>query len=73
MFVQYLLQLNIKFVQYYVCVNVSYFVCVLTKIKKIKSTVQLPELVRHFPVLPSVDLRSANSESYVKPRVRTIL
>jgi len=35
MFVQYLLELNIKFVQYYVCVNVSCFVCVLTKIKKI--------------------------------------
>ena len=34
MFVQYLLELNIKFVQYYVCVNVSCFVCVLTKIKK---------------------------------------
>jgi len=32
MFVQYLLELNIKFVQYYVCVNVC-FVCVLTKIK----------------------------------------
>jgi len=33
MFVQYLLELNIKFVQYYVCVNVN--VCVLTKIKKL--------------------------------------
>jgi len=28
-------ELNIKFVQYYVCVNVSCFVCVLTKIKKL--------------------------------------
>jgi len=28
MFVQYLLELNIKFAQYYVCVNVSCFVCV---------------------------------------------
>ena len=34
MFVQYLLELNIKFVQHYVCVNVC-FVCVLTKIKKL--------------------------------------
>ena len=34
MFVQYLFELNIKFVQYYVCVNVSCFVCLLTKIKK---------------------------------------
>jgi len=34
MFVQYLLELNIKFVLYYVCVNVC-FVCVLTKIKKL--------------------------------------
>ena len=35
MFVQYLFELNIKFVQYYVYVNVSCFVCVLTKIKKL--------------------------------------
>ena len=35
MFVQYLFELNIKFVQYYVCVNVSCFVYVLTKIKKL--------------------------------------
>ena len=36
MFVQYLFELNIKFVQYYVCVNVSMFcICVLIKIKKI--------------------------------------
>ena len=34
MFVQYLFELSIKFVQYYVCVNVC-FVCVLTTIKKI--------------------------------------
>jgi len=35
MFVQYFFELNIKFVQYYVCVNVSCFVCVLTIIKKL--------------------------------------
>jgi len=35
MFVQYLLELNMKVVQYYVCVNVSCFVCVLTKIKQL--------------------------------------
>ena len=35
MFVQYLLELNLKVVQYYVCVNVSCYVCVLTKIKKL--------------------------------------
>jgi len=34
MFVQYLFELNIKFVQYYICVTVSCFVCVLIKIKK---------------------------------------